>query len=327
MTARKTKKTETEIVPTTDSNIVNRTPDVIAAEIRSIDQQAREFVLRSAIEIGKRLTEAKELVKHGEWGKWLTENVNYSQSTANNFMRIATEYADSSSQAISNLSYSQAVALLSLPAEEREEFAEQNNVKEMSTRELQQAIKEKQELERKLKEEQERLEAEKARAEEEKKKREELYEHYQKELELRKKQEEQLLVLQEKAGDDSALKEAKAKLAESAKRIKELEKELKAKPIDIPAKEIVEVVPEETKKELEALRQREELAAKQISEMQQLLEKNNNTAAIKVKICFDNLVENFKSLLAAVNEVQNEEEKAKFQGAVSKLCDKMKEQL
>ncbi|WP_144940157.1 DUF3102 domain-containing protein [Paenibacillus sp. 32O-W] len=326
MTARKTKKTETEIVPTTDSNIVNRTPDVIAAEIRSIDQQAREFVLRSAVEIGKRLIEAKELVKHGEWGKWLEQHVNYKQSTANNFMRIASEYADSSS-AIANLTYSQAVALLSLPAEEREEFAEQNNVKEMSTRELQQAIKDKQELERKLKEEQERLEAEKARAEEEKKKREELYEHYQKELELRKKQEEQLLVLQEKAGDDSALKEAKAKLAESAKRIKELEKELKSKPIDIPAKEIVEVIPDETKKELEALRQREELAAKQISEMQQLLEKNNNTAAIKVKICFDNLVENFKSLLAAVNEVQNEEEKAKFQGAVSKLCDKMKEQL
>ncbi|WP_268594084.1 DUF3102 domain-containing protein [Paenibacillus alvei] len=67
------------------SDIV-RSAEVIAAEIRSIDLKTREIVLRSVIEIGKRLNEAKDLVNHGEWGTWLEANVHYSQSTANNFM-------------------------------------------------------------------------------------------------------------------------------------------------------------------------------------------------------------------------------------------------
>ncbi|WP_144251287.1 DUF3102 domain-containing protein, partial [Mycobacterium tuberculosis] len=74
--------------------------------------------------IGGKLIEAKELVTHGEWGTWLQNNVNYSQSTANNFMRVATEYSDS--QVFANLSYSQAVALLAVPSEEREQFVADN---------------------------------------------------------------------------------------------------------------------------------------------------------------------------------------------------------
>ena len=46
------------------------------------------------------------------------------------------------SQALGSLSYSQAVALLSVPEDEREQFVEENDASNMSTRELQQAIKE-----------------------------------------------------------------------------------------------------------------------------------------------------------------------------------------
>ena len=57
-----------------------RTPRVIAAEIMTIKQQAEKILLVAAIEIGRRLKEAKTLVKHGEWGKWLKEQVNFSQN-------------------------------------------------------------------------------------------------------------------------------------------------------------------------------------------------------------------------------------------------------
>ncbi len=118
--------------PVQDAEIVTeRTPEIVAAEIRQIADQTRKMVLNSSIEIGKRLCEAKEMVPHGEWGSWLEKEVNFKQSTANNLMRIYTEYGDiqgelwgasAKSQTFGNLSYSQAVALLAVPAEEREEF-------------------------------------------------------------------------------------------------------------------------------------------------------------------------------------------------------------
>lgn len=63
--------------------ITERTPLVIAAEINRIKQQTSKIMLTNAIEVGKRLKEAKALLPHGEWGKWLIESVSYSQRTAN----------------------------------------------------------------------------------------------------------------------------------------------------------------------------------------------------------------------------------------------------
>jgi hypothetical protein len=50
------------------------------------------MVLYNSIEIGRKLTEAKSLLDHGEWGEWLENSVEYSKSTANNLMRIFDEY-------------------------------------------------------------------------------------------------------------------------------------------------------------------------------------------------------------------------------------------
>lgn len=64
---------------------------------------------------------------------------------------IALKGGFDESQAIAKLNYTQAVALLSIPSDEREEFINQHDFESMSTRELQQAIKEKKELEKQLK--------------------------------------------------------------------------------------------------------------------------------------------------------------------------------
>src|SRR5690625_1450854 len=139
---------------------IERTSVVIAAEINSIKDQTRQMLLHNSIEIGKRLVEAKVVVPHGEWGKWLEQSVDYSQSTANNLMKIYEEYGgdqdalfggNANSETIASLSYTKALALLSIPNYEREDFVEDHNVDELSTRELQKVIKEKKELEKKLK--------------------------------------------------------------------------------------------------------------------------------------------------------------------------------
>ncbi|ACL20892.1 DUF3102 domain-containing protein [Desulfitobacterium hafniense] len=128
-----------------------RTTSNIAAEILIIRQHTCKILLVSAVEIGKRLKEAKALLPHGEWLKWLAESVSYSRSTAGNLMRLHGEYgprlltsseSDENCQSVGNLTYTQALILLGLPEEEREQFMAEHDVAGMSKVELQQAVQE-----------------------------------------------------------------------------------------------------------------------------------------------------------------------------------------
>lgn len=134
-----------------------RTVETVTLEIRTLQHQAQGIILNYAIEIGRRLEEAKAMLPHGEWGAWLKRELDYSQSTAQNFMRVFREYGDtqqslfgstSKSQTFGNLTYSKALRLLAIPdEEERERFAIENDVEHMSTRELNEALKARNEAE------------------------------------------------------------------------------------------------------------------------------------------------------------------------------------
>lgn len=121
-----------------------RTPETIVGEIVTITRQTQKVVLDNAIEVGRRFTELKAVVPHGEWGRWL-EAAHYSKSSANNMMRIFEAYGadelslfggNAKSQTFGNLEYSKALALLAVPEEEREEFAREVDAEHMSVREL-----------------------------------------------------------------------------------------------------------------------------------------------------------------------------------------------
>lgn len=131
--------------------ITVRDSDIIASEINTIKEDTRRVMIASSIRIGGKLLEAKAMVPFGEWGKWLEEKVDYSQSTANNLMKLYQEYRDqqeslfdnwTKSETFANLSYTQHMALLALPFAERAEFAESHEVESMSTRELEKAVRE-----------------------------------------------------------------------------------------------------------------------------------------------------------------------------------------
>lgn len=133
---------------------VTRTPEIIAGEVRHLKAQAQRLILGHAIEIGRRLTEAKNMLEHGQWTDWLKTEVSFSQSTANNMMRIFEAYGaaqmglfgpEANSQTFGNLEYSKALALLAVPEEEREEFAQEVDAEHISVRELKAAIKERDE--------------------------------------------------------------------------------------------------------------------------------------------------------------------------------------
>ena len=116
-----------------------RNIEVITGEIVELKKQAGEAILG----IGQRLIEAKEMLPHGEWLPWLTERVEFSPRTAQNFMRLAREW--SNTQTLADLGASKALMLLALPESERDSFVQDHNVIDMSARQLEQAIKERDE--------------------------------------------------------------------------------------------------------------------------------------------------------------------------------------
>jgi chromosome segregation ATPase len=322
---------------------IERTPNLIAAEINDIKGQTRTMILYSSIEIGRRLVEAKAMIDHGEWGNWLEQSVDYSKSTANNLMKIFEEYGTdrtnllghtSNLQALGDLSYTQAVALLGIPRDEREHFVEDHDLESLSTRELQKAIKEKQELERQLAEAEAGLR--------EKVRQEQLFEEKLTEAEQQtnlavkqaqsadraiKAKEHDIDLLHERitglterletaqaAGNDDEVATLREQLAEankdlttSADRIDELEAQLKAKPIETTATTVEERIPEDVQKELAELRKQ-------------------SPAVVRFRAHFDALVSGFQKLLEDLAEMQGLDHD-KYRGAVSGLIGKMSERL
>lgn len=135
----------------TEEIIVKRDIDTVTAEIQALCGIGQRVALQLAIEIGRRLVEAKELLTHGEWGPWLKERVSFSQVTAGRYMRLFEEYgaaqgslfgAETNCSALNNLSVSNALRLLAVPEEEREAFAEAHDVEHLSSREMDRLMEE-----------------------------------------------------------------------------------------------------------------------------------------------------------------------------------------
>ena len=117
-----------------------RTLEEIAADIVRKDQQ----VGLGLISIGNDLIEAKAKVEHGKWREWLDLNVGYSERKAQMCMQIARRYG-SNPQLVADLGIRKVTALMLLPAGEDAEFLETHDVPNMSTRELEDAIRERDE--------------------------------------------------------------------------------------------------------------------------------------------------------------------------------------
>jgi len=126
--------------------------EVIEGEILIFKAQASA----SMLEIGRRLIEAKAQLNHGEFLSWLEEKVEFSVRTAQRFMRIAEGYKDSDT--VTLLGTRKALALLAFEEVEREEFltekhevnGEEKTVQEMTSAELDEAIRARKQAEEEL---------------------------------------------------------------------------------------------------------------------------------------------------------------------------------
>lgn len=320
--------------------ITARDIEMVTSDIHYAQRQGARQLLSNLIEIGRLLVEAKSMVPHGEWGKYLEERVNYSQSTANNYMKLYQEYGDnqesffssfSNSQAFGNLTYTQAIALLALPAEERQEFAEKNDVAEMSTRQLEQAIRERNE-ERAAREDAEARAAEQEAA-----------------AETAKANEEELRKISEKANAEKAAADEKVeklqKQLEKAKANEKAAKEALTKAQENPeipesmmeslrqqvAAEAAQKATEDLVKQLDAANKAKETAERNAEQAEQklvaaqkALQLASPDAAV-FKALFKQVQQDFEAMQKALENVQQSDPETgeKLRKAVKTLLDKL----
>lgn len=318
-----------------------RTPDIIGAEIRGLTQQAKTMTLWFGIEIGRRLTEAKEMLEHGQWLPYLKEQTEFSQPSASRLMRLYDEYgakqtslfgAELNYSTLNNLSISNALRLLAVPEDEREEFAAEHDVEHMSARELDELIKQRDEAEQRA-----------ARAEEQV---QQAADGAAKADEQYQKAKQELHLLREKLGNAEAQKAAAEKeLSELRERPVEVAVEVDEKAVEEAvtaarakndaewAEKMAKVKNELSEAGLKAeklkakIKKAEEKAAASAAELEKLKKSQTlsdpNTAVFKQ--IFEQVQEDFNKLHGSLLKVKasDPDTAEKLAAAVRALVDKM----
>ena len=267
-----------------------RTAENIAIEINTIKKQTQKVMLSASIEIGRRLSEAKSLVPHGSWGDWLEQNVNYSERTAQNLIKIYDQYSDKGMDALfgndldafAELSYTQAVALLALPTvDERKEFVETHDMETMSTRELQEAIKAQKAAEDEAAHLKEKLKAEKEKS--------------------RKLQDEADI-------QNGNLRETQKRLQEKTEEAEQLQRDL-----DEASMPAVDPAKEEELKNLRIENEKLKKAASEDADMKQF------------QVQLGLIQESFNKILTLIASMEDEAKREKYKGAAKKLLNRLDE--
>lgn len=351
-----------EVIEAKFEVVAERTPEIIAAEIKIIEAHVTKTVLSGAIEIGKKLEEVKGQVGHGNFENWCEENLSYSKSKAERFMKISSEYgkegslyfeAISKTSTLTDLSISNALKLLQVPEEEVEKFTEEHDVSSMKFKELEEEIKrlkeakeetdlvlederekansEIEELEKRIKE----LEAEKEKAEQQEE--QPPAEDNSKLIEDLDKMHDEVLSKQEEIEKLTAkLDKAKAKakkLEEEKKSLQEgKEKELqtvKEKAMQEAMDAALEKAKEAMECALASEREKTESALQRAEQAEKNLENANSEIQMKRKVNMQ-LIQSLANELKAVIDTEPDTEKkkdmlAKSRGFISAMADIFKE--
>ena len=127
------------------TELANTTKNEVAL-LESLAIQAKTCVhgaRMNLLQLGRVLTEAKPLVPHGEWEAWVKENAEMSVRAAQGFMQAYATFGLNPD--IAKLGTTKTMKLLPLSDGEREELFANNDVESMSTRQLDEAIRQQRE--------------------------------------------------------------------------------------------------------------------------------------------------------------------------------------
>lgn len=150
-----------DVASQTEISIENKSTEQLKAEANTFYKQAEQLAGMSAMmlaETGRRLTEVKNRIPHGEFQKWCEENLEFSYRKAARTMQLAEKMDDENSlfskvPTLATIGISRVWALLAAPEEVAAEVVENNDVESMKVRELQDELarvkEEKEDAERK----------------------------------------------------------------------------------------------------------------------------------------------------------------------------------
>jgi len=132
-------------------SVKDMAPEQLGGEIRLLTAQARRMALSYGIQIGYRLKIAHEKVGPHGWAEWLKRETEFSAAAASRFETLYEGYGDEQGSifgvenkfpTLEKLSISNALRLLAIPEEERENFALEVDAEHLSARELEAKVKE-----------------------------------------------------------------------------------------------------------------------------------------------------------------------------------------
>lgn len=125
------------------TEISMNTPQQGLTMLDDLAQEAQFYAQRavtSLFQLGRVFTEAKKLVRHGEWASWVQENAGCSERTAQQFMQAYARFGENAAAA-RIADRSKLFKMLSLPAGTEEAFLEEHDVAAMSSREVDAAVR------------------------------------------------------------------------------------------------------------------------------------------------------------------------------------------
>lgn len=105
-------------------------------------QQGRMFLFNAAqnlIQYGRVLTEAKPLVPRGQFENWVRLNFNMSERSAQGYMQVWKRFG--SNAMLQDVQFSNLQKMLALPEGTENQFAEENDLKTMTAREVEKAVR------------------------------------------------------------------------------------------------------------------------------------------------------------------------------------------
>lgn len=125
---------------------IMKAPGTGLTPLSMLAEEARvysENIIMNTLNLGRVLTEAKQQVKHGEWGDWVAIHAGMSVRSAQTFMQVYSRFGGKPAFAL--VDKSKLYKMLALPEGTEDTFIAEHDVGTMTSREVEEAVRQERE--------------------------------------------------------------------------------------------------------------------------------------------------------------------------------------
>lgn len=275
----------------------DKSTETLTIETNSLWQQMETIGavgMMLAAQAGQRLNIIRNRIPHGQWEDWCRDNLKFSYRKAARLMNLATKIEDENSlflnlPTLADIEISKVYELLAAPEEAAKEVIENNNIEDITVRELREEL-------------QKSKEALKSR-------------DY--DIEALQETVRKLNVEKNNAADPAELEELKLKLLKAEDKLKKAKEAQKKAAEDAQKKaeeelsKSIEAAKEEARKEvsndMDGLKAELEAALGENKKLTQALSNNNNKELAVFKVKSDQLQSDFNSCLESITALRQQD--------------------